>query len=362
MTRPVVSSLPDYLPIVRQRLARGGYSDVYQEPELAAAVDLCDARGQLNPAAVGWSRRPLVRANLLGHWLRKKRWNFWNWIAPDFVLSVTLADIDYAAFCQVMLTDFATKQTFSATALKMPGSITLPEHVERTVGFSSKTIEYANVNDGGDLTVTVRARERGTSLAADFVVTKPAGHESLNIVVPWTSSRFQLNSKHNTLPCAGQVSVGAKHYTMHPNECHAVQDFGRGVWPYCSFWNWAVATGMQDGVLVGVNMGGKWTTGTGVNENGLCVGGRLYKVMEDLVWDYDPSDWMRPWRVRAPHSGMIDLMFEPTLARTARLGLGVLRTGGVCCFGRWRGSIKFDGNQLPIRSLIGWAEEFDHRW
>ena len=42
---------------------------------------------EINPAAVGWSRAPLVRANLSGHWLRKKRWNFWNWIAPRFVFS-----------------------------------------------------------------------------------------------------------------------------------------------------------------------------------------------------------------------------------------------------------------------------------
>ena len=25
-------------------------------------------------------------------------------------------------------------------------------------------------------------------------------------------------------------------------------------------------------------------------------------------------------------------------------------------------TIRFDGDELPIHSLIGWAEEFDHRW
>ena len=238
----------------------------------------------------------------------------------------------------------------------------LPEHVERTVRFTSKSIEYTNVNDGGDITVALRATANREPIAADFVITKPPGHESLNIVVPWSADRFQLNSKHNTLPCSGHVSIGGKRYTMRADECHAVQDWGRGVWPYRSFWNWAVATGVQDGALVGVNMGGKWTTGTGVNENGLCIDGRLYKVMEDLVWSYDSSDWMRPWHVRAPHSGMIDLSFEPILARSSRLSLGFLRSGGVCCFGRWHGTIRFDGTQLEIQSLIGWAEEFDHRW
>jgi len=42
------------------------------EPELTAPVDLCDG-ARLNPAARGWSRRPLHRANLSARWGRNKR-------------------------------------------------------------------------------------------------------------------------------------------------------------------------------------------------------------------------------------------------------------------------------------------------
>src|SRR5215470_3105742 len=98
-------ALPDFMPIVAERMARGDYTPCYSEPEISAPVDLCDARGSLNRAAAGWSRQPLVRANLRGHWPRKKRWNFWNWVSPRFVFSVTLADIDYAAFCQASFID-----------------------------------------------------------------------------------------------------------------------------------------------------------------------------------------------------------------------------------------------------------------
>ena len=202
----------------------------------------------------------------------------------------------------------------------------------------------------------------GERIVADFVVRRPPGQESLNIVVPWSRTRFQMNSKHNTLPCEGEVRVGERRYVMDPAECHAVQDFGRGVWPYQSFWNWGVATGVQDGVRIGVNVGARWTTGTGVNENGLLIDGRLHKIMEDLRWDYDPSDWMRPWRVRAEHSGVVDLTLEPLVAHRVHSGFGPLRSGGVCCFGRWSGTILVDGQSRPLRNLIGWAEEFDHRW
>ena len=195
-----------------------------------------------------------------------------------------------------------------------------------------------------------------------FTVEKPKEHESLNVVVPWTPRYFQLNSKHNTLPCAGHVTVGGRRFEMSPESCHAVQDFGRGIWPYRSFWNWGVCTGRQGEELIGVNLGDKWTTGTGSNENAICYNGRLYKIMEDLRWDYDPSDWMKPWRVRSLHSDGVDLTLTPIVARTSGLRLGLLSTGGTCAFGAWKGVVRFGDREIEIRDLIGWAEEFAHRW
>jgi len=355
--------LPDHLPIVARRTDPGGFPAVYEERELTDPTDLCDAAGRLNPLAVGWSRRPLVRANLRGHWPRTKRWNFWNWISPRFVFSVTLADIDYAAFCQATFIDFETKRTLGALAVARPGTLGLPEHVERTVAFERRRLRYRNVQEGGAMQVAFEGTAAtGEVLVADFAVHTPAGHESLNVVVPWSADRFQLNSKHAALPCEGVVQVGGERYPMRSGDCHGVQDFGRGVWPYRSFWNWGVATGTQDGVRIAVNVGAKWTTGTGVNENGILLDGRLHKVMEDLHWDYDPDDWMRPWRVRAAHSGMLDLTLEPIVPHRVRTSIGLLATGGVCCFGRWRGMLRVDGREIRIRDFVGWAEEFAHRW
>jgi hypothetical protein len=355
--------LPDHLPIVSSRLGRDGHRPVYEEREIITPVDLCTSDGRLDPAAIGWSRRPLVRANLRGHWPRKKRWNFWNWIAPRFVFSVTLADVDYAAFCQVTFIDFDRKRTVTRTELARPGSIALPEHVARSVAFQGRSLRYAAAYDEDGLRVEFAGAARaGEAITADFRVHIPPDQESLNVVVPWTPTRFQSNSKHNTLPCEGIVRVGGERYALRPEECHGVQDFGRGIWPYRSFWNWGVATGTSGRTRIGVNLGGKWTTGTGVNENGVLLDGRLHKLMEDVRWDYDPGDWMRPWRVRAEHSGMIDLTLEPIVAHRVRTSLGILGTAGVCCFGRWQGVVRVKGGEYPLRDVVGWAEEFAHRW
>jgi hypothetical protein len=354
---------PDYLPILNRKMAAGNYVSHYLEPELTEPVLLCDEHGRLNPRAVGWSRFPLVRANLSGQWPRKKKWNFWNWISPDFVFSVTVADIDFACFCAASFTDFTTRKTISTMALKRNGAVPMPEEVERSIAFSSGALDYSMQNEGGDIQVAFRsARMGGREVTADFVIHKPRGHETLNIVVPWSAERFQMNSKHNTLPVEGAVTVAGRRYLMDPERCHGVQDFGRGRWPYRSYWNWGVVTGRQGQDLIGVNLGAKWTTGTGSNENGICYNGRLYKVMEDLVWDYDRGDWMKPWKIRTGYSDMVDLTLTPILANTTNLNLGLLRTGGTCSFGKWNGTLKFDGQTVAVRDLIGWAEEFSHRW
>jgi hypothetical protein len=357
-----LSALPDHLPILDRR-GRPRAGPVYAERELTSPVDLCDARGRLNPEAVGFSRRPLVRANLSGHWPRKKKWNFWNWIGPDFVFSVTLADIDLASFCSFTVTDFTDGAHWSGGSYGRSGRIGLPEEVEASVAFRGGGLDYENRIEGHDLSVRFRGNAGdGAEVAADFAVRRPPGHESLNVVVPWTASRFQCNSKHAALPCEGELRAGGRRYVLDPRTCFAVQDWGRGVWPHRSFWNWGVATGWAGDVLLGVNFGAKWTTGTGSNENGILWNGRLHKVMEDLRWEYDASEWRKPWRVVAPHSGALDLVLEPVAAHTPRLNLLVLATGGVCAFGRWRGVVRAEGRELAVDGLLGWAEEFSHRW
>src|SRR3546814_4771508 len=83
------------------------------ENELTEPVDLCTPDGLgMNPAALGWSRHPLHRANLQGHFGINKRWNYWAVLAGDLLVSSvyarsdehtselqSLMRISYAVFC-----------------------------------------------------------------------------------------------------------------------------------------------------------------------------------------------------------------------------------------------------------------------
>ena len=141
-------------------------------------------------------------------------------------------------------------------------------------------------------------------------------------------------------------------------------DYGRGVWPEHTVWNWGSASGVRDGRTIGLNLGGKWTDGTGMNENGICIDGRLTKISEDLVFEYDREDWMQPWRVRTSASDRIDLRFDPEFERASISGSREdFFSEAHQMFGRYSGRITpYGGSPIEVRDLFGWIEEHEARW
>ncbi len=340
-------------------------SPLREEKELLAPADLCDARGNLSPAAAGWSRRPLHRCNLRGHWPRKKRWNYWAITSDKYLFSATVAHIDYLALASVYFLDFGTHRFIEKTVTAPLGlGISLPETVTGDIKFRDRGMRVSLADSGSG--VRLRAASRrfgGGELAADFQVSRPTGHETLNVVIPWSRDRFQFTSKQNCLPASGSVRIGAETYTFEPGSSFACLDFGRGVWRYDCFWNWGAASGVQAGRTVGLNLGGAWTDGTGMTENGVCVDGRLSKIGEDLSFHYDRSDFRRPWSVRSICSSRVDLRFVPFFERVAKTDLLVLRSEVHQVFGHYSGAVVADGGDaLQLDGLLGWVEQHQARW
>lgn len=332
------------------------------ERELFGPVDLCEGR-RLAPAARGWSRQPWVRANLRGAWGRTKRWDYWCVITPEVVASITCADIDYAGLASCWVLDRADHRQTGASVLRPFGrGIELPEQVctgmvsidDDALTLSIDELEHATV-------LRVDAPSTAGQISIDVSVAKPDGHESLNVVIPWSDRRFQFTSKQNTRPASGTISVGERTWGVGATEDFAVQDLGRGIWPYAIRWNWASASGRSaDGRLVGLQFGGKWTEGTGATENALCIDGRLTKIHDELDWSYSWDDPMQPWRVRGD---AVDVTLTPTFDRHDRTDLKLVKMEVHQCFGTWSGTVRGDGGQVvTIDAIDGFAEEARNRW
>ncbi|GAA4919246.1 uncharacterized protein DUF2804 [Stackebrandtia albiflava] len=325
-------------------------------PEIRHAVDLCLPDGRLNPAAVGWTRQPRYRANLRG-WGRNKRWEYWGIVTPDHIVGVVASSLDYAGLLGVYVLDRSTGTVpvDREAVVPLAAGVTMPPYSGAGIAAAS----------GGGVDVRIDQQPDGSRLFArtadarlDVWIPSPEGHESLGVVVPWSPHRFQLTVKDLGRPVSGELVVGDRAFAIEESGSFAVLDHGRGRWPYSVVWNWAA--GSEPGGGRAVQLGGKWTDGTGVTENGLFLDGRLHYIGTDLAWEYDREDWLRPWRIRGDR---VDVTFHPFHERAAATSLGIVANETHQCFGRFTGRARADdGEWVDLDGLTGWAEEARNRW
>lgn len=337
---------------------------IHNEPEITAPVRLCGDDGRLNRAAVAWSRHPLHTCNLQPSLARKKKWNYWAVTSNHFLFSATIADIERFQLGGAYLFDRRTKLHLEKTVIQAPGTIHMPETVSGDMVIDHPSMRVALLDHGAGTRIRVEANDFiGQPLEADIIVERPPGHETLNVVIPWHDEQFQFTSKQNTLPASGFVRLGDKQFDFTAPSFGCL-DYGRGVWPEHTVWNWGAASGVQAGRLVGLNLGGQWTDGTGMTENGLCVDGVLTKLSEDLAFEYDRSAPMKPWRVHSTATDRVDLLFEPEFERVSETGdRHAMFVSTHQMFGCYSGRITPDGEDaIQLRDLFGWIEDHEARW
>lgn len=336
------------------------------EREITDAVALCTGT-RLNPEAKGWSRTPLHDCNLSGRWGRTKRWDYWCVLTDRHAFSIVYGDVDYLGVVGVWWCDLETGTTGGCdVAAPLARGLALPDRPGTApLAFRHPTLDL-DLTDDADGTTHLSARwvePDGRPGAADVAVATPPGHESLNVVIPWSATRFQFTSKHQARPATGTVDVGDEAIDLGGG--FGVLDVGRGRWPYRTRWNWGGGAGVADtGATVGLQIGGRWTAGTGFTENGLIVDGRLTKVGAELVWVYDWDEPLAPWRVVDP-SGHLDLTLHPVHDKHSATHALVADTEVHQVFGRWTGWVATDDgtvHRLAGDGITGFAEESRSRW
>jgi len=348
-------------------------TELTHEREITEPTTLCRPDGRtLNPDARGWSRVPLLDCNITGTWGRKKRWDYWGVLTPTHALSVTYADVDYIGITDVWWAEMATGRTGGRNRIA-PGAagIHLPDRPGtkplRSVA-RNQVIDLTD-DDRGTRLSAAWTEPDGTPASLDVLVELPEGHESLNVVIPWSDTLFQFTSKHQARPASGELVIGDERIEIghRPDgvgdEAWGVLDVGRGRWPYRTRWNWGGGAGTATtGEVVGIQIGAKWTEGTGFTENGIIVDGRLHKLGHELEWTYDWDRPLLPWRVQDP-TGRANLTLTPVHDKHTKVEAAVLGTEVHQVFGTWSGTVVTDdGHELTVDGVLGFAEESRSRW
>lgn len=327
------------------------------EREITETVDICLPNGRLNPSAVGWTRQALHRDNLRG-WGRNKRFDYWCIMCDDFIVTANISHHDYRANVASTFVDLATNKVISQRINRwFPSGRSLPDPTRREPMLGRATginVDIIPVREGTRLTV------KSERLQLDAVVMEPETHESMGVLVPWNDRCFQYTRKDNCLRTEGAVVVDGVRHAIDPDRCLALHDVGRGRWPYSTWWNWSAGHGLVGDRLIGVQFGGKWTEDTPSTENCLRIDGRVHKISEELHWDYDTANFMKPWTITGAR---VALEFKPTVHHHHNFDRWIVSARGDQCFGHFSGQITADdGEVIEITGLPGMAEEVYRKW
>ena len=337
----------------------------HAEKEIIMPVQLCDRKGNLNAEAIGYARKPIIDCNVTGHFMRKKKWNYWCVYGEDILFSATISHLDYAAVCFVYFLEYDTQRYFEKTiTLPISSKLKMPTNVLETLQFNGSEMTIHMTHRNGDTYLSVTCSDfDGEPLHADLIIHHPPNDESLNVVIPWNSKTFQFTAKHHTLPTSGVVKIGLNRYTFNEEECFAVLDYGRGVWPREATWNWGMASQLIRGKRVGLNFGGQWTDATGMTENAIFVDGKMTKIHEDLIFTYDKTNYKKTWLVASKFSQDVKLTFTPFFERVAKTDAKLVKSEVHQLVGYYNGYVTLeDASRVCIQQMLGCIEEHVAKW
>lgn len=343
------------------------------ETRISTPGPLLKENGELTIA--GWSPQPLLDSNLeqanfyplkLFQFLRMKRWDYYGLTTKTHYFSFTVSDIGYLGMVFAYVIDFENRKMHEETlSLPFASGVEIPRNSQDGITqYKNKKVNltFYTTNDQRKIMVNWPNFENGQDLKADFKLNLPAGHESMNLVIPIEKRRFYFNRKINCLPANGWVEYLGKKYELTPDTTLGNLDWGRGVWAYNSFWVWASASGFTSNQqTIGLNMGYGFGDTSASSENAFILNGKVHKIGK-TEFKYNSHDFMQPWTMLS-EDGRLDLTFQPFFDRTARTDVKLLYSEVHQLFGKYSGTLITDtGEKIEITDLIGFAEEHHARW
>ncbi len=345
------------------------------QKEITKSGPLLTSTGDL--AQVGWARQPLWDCNLEQaafyrglkrpfQRFRIKRWDYYAVFTPRRFFSATIADLGYAGNVFVYTVDFASGALHEeGLVIPLGRGVELPRNSDQ--GHShyegqGARLDFRVEGEFRYVLVDWPGFQDGRGIQAQIRLHCPPEQESMAIVIPIERKRFYYNRKINCLPAQGSLQYGEVQETIDPQNSLGSLDWGRGVWAYSSFWNWASASGyLEDGRRIGLNIGSGFGDTSTATEDCLILDGVIHKLGA-VKFDYDPQDYMKPWKF-SDAEGRLALDFVPFAERVAVTDLKLIHSEVHQMFGRYQGRVQGDdGETIEFKDLIGFAEEHQARW
>jgi hypothetical protein len=304
---------------------------------------------------------------------RIKEWDYYYVGNKERAIALTIDDNGYMDLCSATVFDFR-KPSFVEKMIGHPfsyGKRHLPSSSEAgDTLYLDKKVEMRFTHENGKrhlYCVWPNFGKAGEELRVDLYLEETTGGNSMVIATPFRKKHhFYYNQKINNLKSTGYAKLGEDFLDFN-KDSYGVLDWGRGVWTYQNRWYWSSLNAIQDGHVIGWNLGYGFGDTSAASENMLFVDDTVYKL-DDVKFDIPldnkgHDDYLKPWKFRSAN-GDIDLTFTPLIDRAGGANLLFLVSNQHQCFGTFKGTFRVEGGAkvISIVDLPGFAEKVFNRW
>ncbi|MHA1865287.1 MAG: DUF2804 domain-containing protein [Candidatus Heimdallarchaeaceae archaeon] len=340
-----------------------------EQNEITSEGELLNERGHLNYK--GWARKPYLKynkENIGKKWFRIKEWDYYAIIHPDYAITFTITDLGIMAIYNVVWIDFKEKNfvTGEETKLFTKGKTNLPISSEKgDIHYKGKNFKISILKKDNQRIINFDFPNftENSDISGELILYQNPNMDTMVIATPWKNKPkcFYYNQKINCMPTEGKVKYGNKEHSFEKENSFAVLDWGRGVWPYRDIWYWGSASGIQDGVSVGFNIGYGFGDTSAATENIFYYDNKGHKL-DQITFHIDESDYLKPWKFTS-NDGRFEMDFEPIIDRNSKVNLLIFKSVQHQVFGYFTGKVILDdGTEVRVNKLLGFAEKVINRW
>ena len=317
---------------------------------------ICSKDGTINEESIGWSKKIFSNCDIDTGYFRKKIWNHYMFMNKDYVCAFAIVKLDYAGLIFIDFYDLkGAKQIHKNITVPLCNGMIIHNSVGSYAHYQNKEMYFNIIRVNDRLNVMIKWDE--IDIDGKFILQK----ESLNVLIPWSDKKFHYTSKQLPLKCRGYIKIGneeGKKFDL-KNSIGFI-DYGRGIWQREKSWYW-LTCGFKEKKKVGLNLGGKWTDNTGVNENAIKVNNILHKIHSDVKFEKISDN---TWSIKNEEveGEYIKLKFEVSLLNSKINNKIIIKSKLKQHIGKLNGVVKINDEEIEFKDVLCWFEDHYAKW
>ncbi len=304
---------------------------------------------------------------------RLKQWHYTSLASERMLFACAIVDAGYVGKVFAYLVDRQSGQVYEWDRT-VPLGAGVRIAPSSTTGFTRyRDPQFGELRlskEGVVWSLHARLPSRGgkPALHADLLIEDAGTLAPVCVVEPLGSGRWIYTHKCYGLPARGKLSCGDMELSLRHGDALAGLDWNRGYRLTETYWNWAAAAGWsKDRGRLGFNLtshrdpkSGK-NLGSEAQDCAVWIGDRMRKI-PSVRFDYEPSDLMKPWRIR-DEAGFVNLTFFPEGQRHEDLDFKLVVSRFHQPYGRFEGHLSLNGEErVELGDMFGVTEQHFARW